>query len=117
MDSSFPYREGFESYAPGATPRYLSDHASIFEIVQRAGAKGKHFVRSSRRKPVLLELRWDGTSLVPKAHRELERVSLPKAIFPGSGRLHANHIRKCDLHAIAYELHARAWTADAGLVK
>jgi galactosylceramidase len=35
-----PYREDFESYAPGATPRYFSDQAGIFEVVRRPDSQG-----------------------------------------------------------------------------
>jgi hypothetical protein len=36
----FPYREDFESYLVGATPRYFSDQSGIFEIVKRADGNG-----------------------------------------------------------------------------
>jgi hypothetical protein len=36
-----PYREDFERYAAGATPRYFSDQAGVFEVVPRAGGKGR----------------------------------------------------------------------------
>jgi hypothetical protein len=35
-----PYRDDFESYAAGATPRYFSDQSGIFEIVPRADGRG-----------------------------------------------------------------------------
>lgn len=36
-----PYRDDFESYNPGATPRYFSDQGGIFEIAQCSGRGGK----------------------------------------------------------------------------
>jgi galactosylceramidase len=35
------HREDFESGAPGATPRYFSDQAGIFEVAPRADGKGR----------------------------------------------------------------------------
>src|SRR5206468_2586524 len=32
----FPYREDFESYEAGASPRYFADQAGLFEVVKRA---------------------------------------------------------------------------------
>ena len=37
----FPYREDFEGYEAGATPRYLSDQGGAFEVAIRADAKGR----------------------------------------------------------------------------
>ncbi len=34
------YTDDFESYQPGATPRYFSDYSGAFEVVQRADQKG-----------------------------------------------------------------------------
>ena len=36
-----PYAENFESYAVGSTPRYMSDQAGSFEVVNRLDGKGK----------------------------------------------------------------------------
>jgi len=36
----FPYREDFEGYEAGVTPRYLSDQAGIFEVVKRTDGTG-----------------------------------------------------------------------------
>ncbi len=35
-----PYVENFESYQPGATPRYFSDYGGAFEVVKRTDGKG-----------------------------------------------------------------------------
>jgi sugar phosphate isomerase/epimerase len=35
-----PYRDDFESYAPGATPKYLCDQGGCFEVARRADGKG-----------------------------------------------------------------------------
>ena len=37
----FPYTDDFESYVVGATPRYTSDYAGIFAVVNREDGKGK----------------------------------------------------------------------------
>jgi hypothetical protein len=37
----FPYAEDFETYSIGATPRYTSDYAGIFAVVNRDDGKGK----------------------------------------------------------------------------
>jgi len=36
-----PYHEDFESYSPGATPRYLSDFSGAFEVAERPGGGGR----------------------------------------------------------------------------
>lgn len=36
-----PYADDFESYPPGAMPRYFSDQGGIFEVAERADGKGK----------------------------------------------------------------------------
>ena len=37
----FPYSDGFESYAPGKTPKYFSDEAGTFAVAERADGRGK----------------------------------------------------------------------------
>ena len=37
----FPYKEDFESYKAGATPRYFSDSSGAYEVAFRADGKGK----------------------------------------------------------------------------
>src|SRR6185312_2651952 len=36
-----PFKDGFENYNPGSTPRYFSDQAGTFEVVTRADGKGQ----------------------------------------------------------------------------
>jgi Galactocerebrosidase, C-terminal lectin domain len=36
-----PFKDGFESYAPGKTPKYFSDQAGTFETVARADGQGQ----------------------------------------------------------------------------
>jgi hypothetical protein len=37
----FPYREDFESYDVGQTPRYVNQRNGVFEVVKRADGRGK----------------------------------------------------------------------------
>ena len=36
-----PFKDDFESYAPGSTPKYFSDQAGTFEVFTRADGKGR----------------------------------------------------------------------------
>jgi galactosylceramidase len=37
----FSYKEDFESYRPGSTPRYFSDYSGAFEVAQRTDGTGR----------------------------------------------------------------------------
>ena len=52
--ASFPkrYAEDFENYPPGATPRYFSDQAGIFEVGPRAGGTGRSLHQIVERKGI-----------------------------------------------------------------
>jgi galactosylceramidase len=47
-----PYAEHFESYPTGATPRYFSDQAGIFEVARRAQGEGQSLRQIIHRKGI-----------------------------------------------------------------
>lgn len=48
----FPYREDFESYEVGQTPRYLNQRNGVFEVINRADGQGKAMHLASQRKGI-----------------------------------------------------------------
>ncbi|HUA64832.1 MAG TPA: lamin tail domain-containing protein [Alphaproteobacteria bacterium] len=62
-----PYKDNFESYAPGATPKYFSDQAGTFEVVTRADGQGQSLRQISPQTGIRWTSEWQPYSLIGDA--------------------------------------------------
>ena len=62
-----PYKDNFESYAPGATPKYFSDQAGTFEVVTRADGNGQSLRQVLPQDGIRWTSEWQPYSLIGDA--------------------------------------------------
>lgn len=62
-----PYKENFESYAPGATPKYFSDQAGTFEVATRSDGQGQSLRQISPQVGLRWTSEWQPYSLIGDA--------------------------------------------------
>ena len=63
-----PYKDNFESYAPGATPKYFSDQAGTFEVVTRTDGEGQSLRQVSPQVGLRWTSEWQPYSLIGDAN-------------------------------------------------
>jgi hypothetical protein len=62
-----PYKDSFEKYSPGATPKYFSDQAGTFEVVTRADGQGQSLRQISQQTGIRWTSEWQPYSLIGDA--------------------------------------------------
>ncbi len=62
-----PYKDNFESYAPGATPKYFSDQAGTFEVATRADGQGQSLRQVSPQTGIRWTSEWQPYTLIGDA--------------------------------------------------
>lgn len=62
-----PYKDNFESYAAGATPKYFSDQAGTFEVATRADGQGQCLRQVSPQTGIRWTSEWQPYSLIGDA--------------------------------------------------
>lgn len=63
-----PYKDGFENYAPGATPKYFSDQAGTFAVATRADGQGQSLRQISQQTGIRWTSEWQPYSLIGDAN-------------------------------------------------
>ena len=62
-----PFKDNFESYAPGATPKYFSDQAGTFEVFLRADGQGRSLRQVSPQTGIRWTSEWQPYTLIGEA--------------------------------------------------
>jgi len=63
-----PFKDSFESYAPGATPKYFSDQAGTFEVATRNDGQGQSLRQISMQTGIRWTSEWQPYSLIGDAN-------------------------------------------------
>jgi hypothetical protein len=63
-----PYKDSFEGYAPGATPKYFSDQAGTFTVARRSDGQGQSLRQTSQQIGIRWTSEWQPYSLIGDAN-------------------------------------------------
>ncbi|HEY1788953.1 MAG TPA: hypothetical protein VGJ73_12390, partial [Verrucomicrobiae bacterium] len=81
-----PFKDNFETYAPGATPKYFSDQAGTFEVATRADGQGQSLRQVSSQAGLRWTSEWQPYSLIGDASWADYDVSADVLVEANSGQ-------------------------------